>query len=461
MTLAPNSLQARDIAYTVHPYTNLRQHEQQGPLVITGGRGVYVTDDDGRDYIEGLAGLWCTGLGFSERRLVEAARRQMERMPYTHTFAGRSSEPVIELAEKLMGIAPAPIKRAFFVNSGSEAIDTAIKLIWYYQNARGKPEKKKLIARQRAYHGITLAAGHLTASLAYTSSGFDLPMLDRFRHVTAPSHYRYGRDGESEAQFVDRLVQELEDLILAEGPETVAAFFAEPVQGAGGVIVPPRGYFEKVQAVLKKYDVLFVADEVICGFGRTGNMWGCDTFGIAPDLVTCAKQLSSAYLPIAGLLMSDAFYQVLADQSANLGTLGMGYTYGGHPVAAAVALETLKIYESDGIMDHVRSVEPRFLERLRRLNGHALVGEARGVGLIGAIEVVRNKATKEQFDQQLKANAQVVGKCQAHGLLLRPLPGDTVGICPPLVITEQEVDLLFDRLEAGLDDALGAMPMAA
>ncbi|MEK0082604.1 aspartate aminotransferase family protein [Benzoatithermus flavus] len=461
MTLAPNSLQARDIAYTVHPYTNLRQHEQQGPLVITGGKGIYVTDDDGKDYIEGLAGLWCTSLGFSEKRLVEAARRQMERMPYTHTFAGRSSEPVIELAEKLIGIAPAPIRKAYFVNSGSEAIDTAIKLIWYYQNARGLPQKKKIIARQRAYHGITLAGGHLTASLAYTSSGFDLPMMDRFRHVTAPSYYRYGLEGESEAQFVDRLADELEQLILAEGPETVAAFFAEPVQGAGGVIVPPKGYFEKVQAILKKYDVLFVADEVICGFGRTGNWWGCNTFDIAPDLVTCAKQLSSAYLPIAGLLMSDAFYQVLADQSANLGTLGVGYTYGGHPVAAAVALETLKIYESDHTIEHVQAVAPRFLERLRRLESHPLVGEARGVGLIGGIEIVKDKATKEQFDQQLKANAQVVAKCLAHGLILRPLPGDTIGICPPLIISEQEIDLLFDRLEAGLDDALGVMPMAA
>jgi 4-aminobutyrate--pyruvate transaminase len=368
---------------------------------------------------------------------------------------------MIELAERLSAIAPAPITRSFFCNSGSEAIDTAIKLIWYHQNARGLPEKKKIIARQRAYHGITVAAGHLSASLAYTASGFDLPMLDRFRHVTAPSHYRSGLPNESEAEFVDRLAQELEDLILAEGPETVAAFFAEPVQGAGGVIVPPKSYFAKIQPILRKHDVLLVVDEVICGFGRTGNMWGCDTFAIRPDLVTVAKQLSSAYLPIAGLLMSEAFYQVLADQSEKLGTLGMGYTYAGHPVAAAVAVETLKIYESDRIVDHVRAVEPRFLQRLRALERHPLVGEARGVGLIGGIEIVKDKATKEQFDQQLKANAQIVAKCQAHGLLVRPLPGDVIGICPPLVITEAEIDLLFDRLEAGLDDAQGVMPLAA
>lgn len=461
MTLAPNSLQARDVAYTVHPYTNLRQHEKQGPLVITGGEGIYVVDDDGKRYIEGLAGLWCTALGFSEKRLVEAARRQMERLPYSHGFAHRSTEPAIELAEKLIGLAPAPIAKAHFVNSGSEAIDTAIKLIWYYQNARGLPEKKKIIARQRGYHGITLAAGHLTASLAYTSSGFDLPMMDRFRHVTAPSLYRHGQEGEDEEAFADRLAQELEDLILAEGPETVAAFVAEPVQGAGGVIVPPKSYFAKIQPILKKHDVLMVADEVICGFGRTGNWWGSDTFGIEPDLVTCAKQLSSAYLPIAALLMSDAFYQVIADQSERLGTLGTGYTYGGHPVAAAVALETLRIYESDRILDHVREVSPRFLQRLKALEQHPLVGEARGIGLLGGIEIVRDKKTKEQFDQQVKANAQIVAKCQAHGLLVRPLPGDAIGICPPLIITEEEIDLLFDRLEAGLDDALPAMPLAA
>ena len=461
MTLAPNSLQARDIAYTVHPYTNLRQHERQGPLVITGGDGVYVIDDDGRRYLEGLAGLWCAGLGFSEKRLAEVAKRQMEKLPYIQNFSHRSTDPLIELSEKLIGLAPAPIAKAFFVNSGSEAIDTAIKLIWYYQNARGLPEKKKIIARQRAYHGITIAGGHLTGTLGYTTNGFDLPLMDRFRHVTPPSLYRYGLPGETDAQFVDRLAQELEELIEREGAGTIAAFFAEPVQGAVGVLVPPKGYFPKIQEVLRRHDILLVADEVICGFGRTGNCWGSETFAIQPDLLTCAKQLSAAYLPIAALLMSDAFYQVLADQSEKLGTLGMGYTYGGHPVAAAVALETLKIYEEDGIFEHVREVEPHFLRRLRKLEAHPLVGEARGVGLLGGLEIVQNKATKEQFDPALKANAQIVARCQAHGLLLRPLPGDSIGICPPMIISTQEIDLLFDKLQAALDESVDAMPLAA
>jgi 4-aminobutyrate--pyruvate transaminase len=460
MTIAPNSLAARDIAYTVHPFTNLRQHEQQGPMVITGGEGVWVTDDDGKRYIEGLAGLWCASLGFSEKRLTEAARRQLEKLPYMHVFAHRATEPVIELAERLIEMAPKPLAKAFFVNSGSEAIDTAIKLIWYYNNARGKPEKKRIIARRRAYHGITLAAGHLTG-LPYARAGFDLPMADRFFHVTTPSHYREGLAGETEEQFATRLADEVETLIRALGPETVAAFVAEPVMGAGGVIVPPKGYFEKIQAILKKHDVLFVADEVINGFCRTGNMWGCETYDIHPDLMTCAKQLSSAYVPIAGLLMSQAFYDVIADESAKRGSLGMGYTYGGHPVAAAVAVETLKIYESDDILGHVRKVSGRFLARLKELGSHPLVGEARGVGLLGALEIVKSKATKEQYPAEDKVAAQIAQRCIEHGVILRPLPGDGIGICPPLIITEGEIDQLFDGLKAALDDVSGVVAKAA
>jgi len=460
MTIAPNSLAARDIAFNIHPYTNLKVHEQQGPLVITEGQGIFVKDDDGKDYIEGMAGLWCTSLGFNNERLVEAARKQMASLPYMHQFAHRSTEPVIELAEKLIGIAPEGIQKAFFVNSGSEAIDTALKLIWYYNNGRGKPEKKRIIARRRAYHGITLAAGHLTG-LPYARAGFDLPMSDRFLHVTTPSFYRDGLPDESEDQFTDRLAREIETLILALGPDTVAAFFAEPVQGAGGVIVPPSQYFHKIQPILKKYDVLMVADEVICGFGRTGNMFGSDTYGIEPDLMTVAKQLSSAYLPIAGVLMRQEFYDVLAEQTQKLGMLGMGYTYGGHPVSAAVALETLKIYEEDDMLGQVRAKAPRCQERLARLGDHPLVGEARGVGLIGAIEIVADKATRAQYPASAKAAAAVAANCLPHGLILRPLPGDVVGICPPLIIAEAEIDLLFDRLEQALADTLPAMQQAA
>ncbi len=456
----PNSLEARDIAHLVHPYTDLRAHEAKGPLIITGGRGIWVEDAEGRRYIEGLAGLWCVALGFGEQRLIEAARRQMERIAYTHTFAHRSSEPVIMLAEKLVAMAPGALNRVFFVNSGSEAVDTAIKLAWYYNNARGKPEKKRIIARRRGYHGVTVAAGHLTG-LAYARAGFDLPMRDRFLHLTPPSHYREGLPGESEEAFTDRLAFELETLIAAVGAETIAAFIAEPVMGAGGVIVPPADYFRKIQPILRRHDILMIADEVICGFGRTGNAWGSDTYGIEPDMVTCAKQLSSGYQPIAALLMTDAVFEVVAEQSAKLGVLGMGYTYGGHPVPAAVALRTLEIYEEDGTFAHVRRVSPRFLERLKALEQHPLVGEARGVGLLGGIELVRDKRTREQFDPALKLAAKVVENCAARGLLLRPLPGDVVGICPPLVISEDEIDDLFDRLAGALEDTSGALDRAA
>ena len=459
MTIAPNSTAARDIAYIVHPYTNLRAHEKQGPLVITRGEGVFVMDDDGKQYIEGLAGLWCTALGFNEKRLVEAAKRQMETMPYSHIFAHRSTMPTVELGEKLISIAPKSLHKVFFVNSGSEAIDTAIKLIWYYNNAKGRTEKKKVISRRRAYHGITIAAGHLTA-LPYARTGFDLPMADRFLNVTPPTFYREGRDGETEDQFTDRLAQELEELIQAEGADTIAAFFAEPVQGAGGVLVPPESYFPKIVPILKKHDILFVADEVICGFCRTGEMFGSMRYGIEPDLMTVAKQLSSAYLPIAGLLMSNEFYQTLADYSAELGTLGMGYTYAGHPVSAAVALETLKIYEEDDVLGHVQAVSPRFLERLKQMEQHPLVGEARGVGLIGAVEIVKDKATREQFPASAKAAVAVSNACLEHGLIVRPTPGDGIGLCPPLIITEGEIDLLFDRLWSGLDGALETLHAA-
>ncbi len=451
--IAPNSLAARDIAYALHPYTDPRQHEEKGPLVITEGHGIWVRDSEGREYIEGLAGLWCTSLGFSEKRLVEAARRQLDRLPYTHLFAGRSSEPVIELAESLARLAPEPLRqrcRVFFTNSGSEAVDTAIKLVWYYNNARGLPEKKRIIGRRRAYHGVTVAASHLTA-LDYTRAGFDLPMRHLFFELTTPSLYRDGFPGESEEAFADRLAHEFETLVRALGPETVAAFIAEPVIGAGGVVVPPAGYFTKIRPLLEKYDILMIADEVICGFGRTGNWWGSETFDIRPDLMTIAKQLSSAYQPIGAVLLSQPVYEAIADYAHRLGNFGTGYTYGGHPVAAAVALETLRIYEQDRILDHVRTVAPHFQERLMALGQHPLVGEARGVGLIGAIELVQNKAARTPFDPALRMNARVVAKAMERGLIVRPLVCDTIGICPPLIISAAEIDLLFDRLEGAVE----------
>ena len=449
----------KDIAHALHPYTNLAAHEEQGPLVITRGEGVYVWDDQNNRYLEGLAGLWCVSLGFSEERLAKAAADQFAALPYSHTFAHRSTEPVIALAEKLIEIAPELMTRAFFLNSGSEAIDAMIRFTWYYNNGRGLPKKKKIISRKRGYHGVTVAGGSLTA-IPLMQNDFDLP-LERMIHTDTAGYYRYGQAGESEEAFASRLADNLEQLIINEGPDTVAAFVAEPVMGAGGVMLPPATYFGKIQVVLDKYDVLMVADEVICGFGRTGNMWGSQTYGIRPDMVTCAKQLSSGYLPISALMISDKVYEVLKAQSRKHGALGMGYTYGGHPVSCAVALETLKIYEERDTVGHVRRVAPRFQERLAQLGSSTLVGEARGVGLIGALELVMDKNSKEQYPAEVKAGATLAARAQARGLIVRALPGDVIGICPPLIITEAQIDELFDSLAEAVSETEGLLRRAA
>jgi len=449
-TLAPNSAAARDIAYTLHPYTNLKQHQEAGPLVITRGDGVRVYDETGKAYIEGLAGLWCTALGWSEERLVEAATRALRQLPFYHGFGGKAAAPTIDLAEKLIGMAPVPMSKVFFANSGSEANDTAIKLIWYYNNALGRPDKKKIISRTRGYHGVTLATASLTG-LPANHRDFDLP-LARILHTDCPHHYRFAENGESEEDFATRLASNLERLIIDEGPQTIAAMFAEPVMGAGGVIVPPATYFDKVQTVLKKYDILLVADEVICAYGRTGNMWGCQTYDIKPDMITTSKALSSGYLPISALMISEEIYQGAVKGSERIGVFGHGFTYSGHPVPASVALEALNIYEERDIVGHVRAVSPVLQGGLRNVADHPLIGHVRGVGLVGAVEVVKNKATKESFDPALAVAARLTKAAETHGLIVRALPGDIVAFSPPLVIEAAEIEELHASFARALDD---------
>jgi 4-aminobutyrate--pyruvate transaminase len=357
----------------------------------------------------------------------------------------------VRLAERLLAMAPVPMSKVFFANSGSEANDTAMKLAWYYNNALGRPEKKKIISRQRAYHGVTIAAASLTG-LPNNHREFDLPIA-RVLHTECPHHWRYGNPGESQEAFATRCAEALERLILAEGPDTVAAFIAEPLQASGGVIVPPATYFAKIQQVLRKYDILLIADEVICGFGRTGNMFGTQTFGMQPDMITVAKQLSSGYQPISALMVNEKIYRAMVDQARKIGTFAHGFTYSGHPVAAAVALETLKIYEEERILDHVREIAPRFAQRLADLGEHPLVGEARGVGLIGAVEIVADRRSKANFPLTAGVAAYAGQRAAAHGVITRAL-GDTVNLCPPLIIQPQELDALFDGIAAALDDTL-------
>jgi 4-aminobutyrate--pyruvate transaminase len=447
MTLS-NSIAGLDIAYHLHPNTNLRQHQSQGPLVITEGHGIYVKDESGKEYIEAMSGLWCASLGFSEERLVEAAAKQMRLLPFYHSFTNKSHEPVAELAEKLVTMMPVKMSKAFFNNSGSEANDTAVKIVWYYNNALGRHRKKKIIGRVKGYHGVTVATGSLTG-LAPNHQDFDLP-IENIRHADCPHHYRYAHDGESEEDFASRLAESLDLQIQRENPDTVAAFIAEPIMGAGGVIMPPRTYFTKIQAVLKKHDVLMIADEVICGFGRTGNMFGSETYGIRPDILTLAKAVTSAYLPLSATIISEEIYQGLLKQSDKLGAFAHGFTYSGHPVCSAVALETLKIYAERDIVGHVRKVSPRFAQGLARLAKHPLVGEARGVGLIGAVELVRDKASKASFDPTHGAAALVTAACQENGLIVRALAGDTIAFCPPLIVTDSEIDEIWARFDAAL-----------
>jgi 4-aminobutyrate---pyruvate transaminase len=446
---ARNNSASRDIATSIHPYTNLKLHETEGPLVITEGDGVFVRGEDGKMYLEGLAGLWCVSLGFSERRLAEAAYRQMLKLPFYHTFAHKATDIGIELAEKLLSIAPAPMSKVFFVNSGSEANDTVVKLVWYYNNAAGRPRKKKIISRTKGYHGVTVASASLTG-FPNNHRDFDLPIAN-ILHVDCPHFYRFGLPGETEEAFASRMADSLEQRILSEGADTVAAFIGEPIMGAGGVLVPPATYWEKIQAVLRKYDILLIADEVICAFGRTGEMWGSTTYGIQPDMITCAKALSSGYLPIGAVLVSEEIYRGLVKQSEKIGVFSHGFTYSGHPVTSAVALETLKIYEADDVLSHVRRVAPRMQAGLRRFADHPLVGEVRGIGLIGALELVADKKTKTPFDPAHAVGPFLVKRAHHHAVILRPL-GDSIAFCPPLIIQEAEIDLMFERFALALDD---------
>lgn len=447
MTLT--NAQQRDVEALIHPYTNLARHREVGPIILERGHGIYISDNRGREYIDAMAGLWCVSLGYNEERLVEAATKQLRELPYSHIFAGRSHEPGIELAERLKEVAPFTASKVFFANSGSEANDTQVKLAWYYWNAKGKPQKKKIISRTKGYHGVTLVSASLTG-LPNNHRAFDLPFAG-ILHADCPHAYRGAEAGESDDQYAERLAANLEALIEREGPETIAAFIAEPVMGAGGVIVPPPTYFDRIQPVLAKHDILFIDDEVICGFARTGNYWGAQTYNMRPHTLTCAKALSSAYMPISAIIMQDDMYEAMLDQSRAIGTFGHGFTYSAHPVAAAVAVETLKIYEERNIVAHVRRVAPAFQKRLRQIAEHPIVGETQGVGLLGGVELVADKKTKRSFAAD-KTVAQVCANfAQEEGIFTRAMISDRLAFCPPLIITEAEINEMFDRFTRALD----------
>jgi len=452
MSLAPGSLVARDAAAILHPMVNLGVIEDRGALMMARGQGVYVWDHDGKQYIEGLAGLWSTALGYGNEELAEAAAQQIRTLSFQHIFNGKSHEPGVLLAERLKAMVPMEASKVFFGCSGSDANDTQVKLIWFYNNAIGRPQKKKIIGRVKGYHGITLAAASLTG-LPPMHLQWDVPIDGRFIHTDCPHHYRFAEKGESEEDFATRLANNLEQLILREGPDTVAAFIAEPVMAAGGVLVPPRTYFEKIQAVLARYDVLFIADEVVCAFGRTGQAFGSQTFNIKPDTMTMAKALTSSYQPLSAVVIPEKMYAPMLEASRKLGSFGHGYTYSGHPVCAAVALKTLEIYERDQIFAHAARMSVKFQAGLRRLSDHPLVGEVRGVGLIGALEFVSDKRTRAGFNPPGSIGTYCFERCHAHGLIPRNV-GDGIALCPPLIINEAQIDEIFDKLDRALADTL-------
>lgn len=441
--------QTRDLNALFHPLSNLKILAERGPLIIEHGQGVRVYDGKGRDYIEAMSGLWCTALGWGDKELVEAAAEQMRKLSYGHLFGGKSHEPAAALAEKLKEISPFAVGKVFFACSGSEANDTQVKFAWYAANARGQTKRKKIISRQMGYHGVTLAATSLTGIPAI-HKGFDAP-FDFVRHADMPHYYRGAQPGESERDYSSRLAANLEALIEQESPDTIAAMIVEPVMGAGGAILPPEGYFDAITAVLTRHGIALISDEIITGFGRTGEWFGCAKYGYEPDSMSVAKALSSAYLPVSAVLLSPELTDLIDRESRRLNVLGHGLTYGGHPVTIAVALKAIEIYQSRDIVGHVRHVSPHFLERLDRLADHPLVGEARGVGLIAGLELVADKKTKARFDPVGQINQIVTNFAEDQGLIVRPLPTDRIALCPPLVITKAEIDELFDRLTRALD----------
>ena len=432
-------LQRSDIAHLMHGYTNLASHGRSGPKVITRGKGIYVYDEQGHEYIEAAAGMWCASFGFDEPELVEAAIHQLRQLPYYHTLTARSVVPAIRLAEMLSAMVPIADSHIYLALSGSEANDFLIKFLWYYNNAIGRPAKKKVIARINGYHGATVVASSLTG-IARNHAAFDLP-LPGFLHTHDPHYSRNHLPGEDPTNFVARIIGDLERVILSEGPDTIMAFMAEPCAGGGGVVVPPAGYFEKLQALLAKYDILFLADEIITGFGRTGNMFGCETFGIRPAAITMGKGLTGSYQPVAAIALRGDIYASIAEASDRIGSFAHGTTYSGFPVGAAVAVRALELMRERRMLDHVRRVAPVFLERLRLMEQHSVILETRGIGLMGAFQLRDGGLSSAEF----------ASRAEDAGVIVRALPvGCSLALSPPLIITEAQVHEIFDRLDTVL-----------
>jgi len=445
------SLDEMDKQSLLHPYTSIVDHQESGSVVVAGGSGARLRDLEGREYLDAMGGLWCVNIGYGRQEMADAIAEQAGKLAYYHLFFAMAQEPAIRLADKVLSVMPEHMSKVFFCNSGSEANDTQVKLVWYYNNLRGKPEKKKFISRQGAYHGVTVAAASLTG-LPPIHKSFNLP-LPGFLHTSSPHAYWNKPEDMSEREFSAKLAQDLDDLIEREGPDTVAAFIAEPVMGAGGVIVPPEGYFEGIQPVLRKHDVLFIADEVICGFGRMGTWFGTNYFNLEPDMISIAKGLTSAYVPMSAAVISEKVWSVLKEGSPEIGPFAHGYTYGGHPIAAAAGLKTIEIMQREDLVGAAAKIAPLFQSRLREAFAeHPLVGEVRGAGLLAAVELIKDKSAKEPFDLASKIGSRLAAKLMNEGMINRGVV-NSVCFSPPLVINEADVEEMVTKF----DRALGAV----
>ena len=445
------SIEARDLRHLLHPATHLADLGRTGPSVHVKAKGVYLWDNKGNQLLEAMGGLWCATLGYGVDELADVAHAQLKRLAYSQLFGGKTNEPSVLLAEKLKQLLPMESGKVFFGLSGSDANDTQIKLFRAYNNIRGEPQRKTIISRWGGYHGSTIGSGSLTGLPPFHRS-FDLP-IDGVLHADSPHFYRNCESGETESEFVKRITSNLDRMIWEAGPETIAAFIVEPVQGAGGVVVPPDGYFKAVEAVLRTHSIPMIDDEVICGFGRTGNPFGYQTMDIDPATFSLAKGLSSAYLPISAVLVPDWMYDALVEDSASHGPFSHGFTYSGHPVSAAVALRSIELMEEQDLFTRAAELSVPFQQRLRSFQGHPLVGEARGIGMIGALELVADKPTKRRFEPKQGVGLHCMNRCLEHGLIVRAL-GDTVCFCPPLIITSDQIDELFSKFARALDETL-------
>lgn len=452
-SISAEQLSAIDRAHTFHPSTHLAQFARgEAPnRIMVGGEGVYVEDMDGKRSFDGFAGLYCVNIGYGRTEVADAIAEQAHKLAYYHAYVGHSHEPVIQLSERIVRKAGMGMQRVYYGLSGSDANETNVKLVWYYNNILGRPNKKKIISRQRGYHGSGLMTGSLTG-LPVFHNAFDLP-LNRILHTTCPHHYWFAKDGETEEEFSARCAAELEQQILAEGPDTVAAFIGEPVMGTGGLIPPPKGYWPAIQAVLQKYDILLIADEVVTAFGRTGEYFGSHTYDIKPDLITIAKGMTSAYLPLSGVIVGERVWKVLEQGTDEMGAIGHGWTYSAHPVCAAAANANLDIVDREDLAGNAKTVGAYLQQQLHlHFDEHPVVGEVRGMGLMAALEFVADKEKKQRFDPSKTVGAKVSAACLQEGLIARAMPhGDILGMAPPLIITKDEVDLMVGMVKKAVD----------